>query len=83
MASKQFDVRNQETAVQDNLVRFTYRLYAHVSEHPANPATQEVYEVHVKLPPSGLRASNLKTVAQLATPEAIKDLNRAGRLGSF
>lgn len=83
MATEQFDVRIQEVAVQDNLVRFTYRLYARGNEHPANPATQEVYEAHVKLPPNGLRASNLQTVAQLAALEAIKDMNRAGRSGSF
>ena len=83
MASEQFDVRIQEIAVQDNLVRFTYRLYARGSEHPANPATHEVYEAHVKLPPSGLRTSNLEIVAQFAALEASKDLIRSGRTGSF
>ena len=83
MGREQFDVRIQEIAVQDNLVRFTYRLYARGIDHSANPATQEVYEAHIKSPESGLRASNLKAVAQPAEFEAINDVNRAGRSGSF
>ena len=82
MTTESFDVRIESVAVQDNLVRFTYRLYAQHSEHPAHPAKPDVHEAHIKLPTEGLRASNIAHIAGLAELEVIKDLQRAGVVGS-
>ena len=83
MATNSFDVRIEEVAVQDGLIRFTYRLYAQNSQHPVLPAKQEVYEAFIKLPTEGLRASNIDRISRLAQLEATKDLLRAGVPGSF
>ena len=79
MATNSLGVRIEEVAVQDALVRFTYRLYAKNSEHPALPAKQEVYEAFIKLPTEGLRAT-------LSTSLAAHNLRRQkldGRTGAF
>ena len=72
MATNSLDVRIEEVAIQNALVRFTYRLYAQNSENPALPAKQEVFEAFIKLPTEGLRASNIEHIARRAQLEATK-----------